>query len=133
MSPDFPPPSHDGQTHFLGLPDVGVIAPSTPRPSAVIDLNVTPGSSSGGRPAVEMQREQARPPSTGTIPSPRVLFDEMPTPTPTVDDPFYNQFMENVIYEGGHVGAYDPDETQSQDGPAQYVADEDNEAHDHAD
>ncbi|KAE8807567.1 putative DBINO protein [Hordeum vulgare] len=36
-------------------PDVSVIAPSTPRPSACIDLNVTPGSSSGGRPSVEMQ------------------------------------------------------------------------------
>ncbi|XP_020166355.1 uncharacterized protein [Aegilops tauschii subsp. strangulata] len=43
------------------------------------------------------------------------------------------EFMENVIYEGGHGGAYDPNETQSQDGCAQYVADEDNEAHDHAD
>ncbi|XP_037450795.1 uncharacterized protein LOC119321050 [Triticum dicoccoides] len=41
------------------------------------------------------------------------------------------EFMEQVIYEGGHGVAYDPDETQSQDGRAQYVADE--EAHDHAD
>ena len=95
-----------------------MIAPSTPRPLAVIDLNVTPGSSSGGRPSVEMQRKQARPPFTGTMPSPRVLFDGMPTPTPTVDDPFYNQFMEDVIYEGRHGGAYDPDKTQSQDGHA---------------
>ncbi|XBI20238.1 hypothetical protein VPH35_061577 [Triticum aestivum] len=78
MSPGFPPPRHDGQTHFSGSPNVGVIAPSTPRPSAVIDLNVTPGSSSGGRPSVEMQRKQARPPFTGTKPSPRVLFDGMP-------------------------------------------------------
>ncbi|XBJ27256.1 hypothetical protein VPH35_004551 [Triticum aestivum] len=131
MSPGFPPPRHDGQTHFLGSPDIGVIAPSTPRPSAVIDLNVTPGSSSGDRPAVEMKRKQARPPFTGTMSSPGILFDEMPTPTPTVDDPFYNQFMEDVIYEGGHGRAYDPDETQSQDGRAQYVADE--EADDHAD
>jgi hypothetical protein len=101
-----------------------VIAPSTPRPSAVIDLNVTPGSSSGGRPSVEMQRKQARLPSTATMSSPRVLFGEMPTPTPTVEDPLYNQFMENIIYEGrgeafqmgGHDDAFDPEETQSQDG-----------------
>ncbi|XBH58203.1 hypothetical protein VPH35_079678 [Triticum aestivum] len=39
MSPGFPPPRHDGQTRFSGSPDVGVIAPSTPRHSAVIDLN----------------------------------------------------------------------------------------------
>ncbi|SPT19546.1 unnamed protein product [Triticum aestivum] len=55
----------------------------------------------------------------------------MPTPTPPVDDPFYNLFMKHVIYEGGHGRAYDPDETESQDGRAQYVADE--EADDHAD
>ncbi|XBJ09938.1 hypothetical protein VPH35_014915 [Triticum aestivum] len=133
LSPGFPPPRYEGQTHFSGSPDVAVIAPSTPRPSAVIDLNVTPGSSSGGRPSVEMQRKQAQLPSMGTMPSPRILFDEVPTPTPMVDDPFYNQFMENVIYEGGHGGAYDPNETQSQDGCAQYVADKDNEAHDHGD
>nr|XP_040258708.1 uncharacterized protein LOC109777242 [Aegilops tauschii subsp. strangulata] len=40
-------------------------------------------------------------------------------------------FMEDVIYEGGHGRAYDPDETQSQDGRAQYVPDE--EADDRAD
>ncbi|XBI21253.1 hypothetical protein VPH35_062392 [Triticum aestivum] len=131
MSPGFPPPRHEGQTRFSGPPDVGVIAPSTPRPSAVIDLNVTPGSSSGGQPSAELQRKQARAPFTGTMPSPRVLFDGMPTPTPPVDDPFCNQFMEDVIYEGGHGRAYDPDETQSQDGRAQYVPDE--EADDRAD
>ncbi|XBI90647.1 hypothetical protein VPH35_028223 [Triticum aestivum] len=38
----------------------------------------------------------------------------------SVDGPFYNQFMEKVIYEGGHGIAYDPDETQSQDGRAQH-------------
>ena len=123
MSPGFPPPRHDGQTRFSGSPDVGLFAPSTPRPAAVIDLNVTPGSSSGGRPSVEMQRKQARAPFTGTMPAPRVLFDEMPTSTPTVDDPFYNQYMEDVIFEGGHGRAYDPEETQSQDGRAQYVPD----------
>ncbi|XBI79485.1 hypothetical protein VPH35_088934 [Triticum aestivum] len=91
MSPSFPPPRHDGHTHFLGSPDVAVIAPSTPRPTAVIDLKVTPGSRSGGRPSVEMQRKQAQPPFMGTMPSPHVLFDGMPTPTPPVDNPFYNQ------------------------------------------
>ena len=55
----------------------------------------------------------------------------MPTPTPSVDDPFYNQYMEDVIFEGGHGRAYDPEETQSQDGCAQYVPDE--EADDRAD
>ncbi|KAE8808637.1 Formin-like protein 15 [Hordeum vulgare] len=45
------------------------------------------------------------------MPSPRVLFDKMPT-APV--DNNYNHFMEDVIYNGGHVPAYDPDETQSQ-------------------
>ncbi|KAE8776655.1 putative DBINO protein [Hordeum vulgare] len=67
------------------LPDIGVIAPPTPRPSAIIDLNVTPGSSNNVRPSIEMKRKQARPPSTATMPSPRNLFGEMPTPTPTIE------------------------------------------------
>ncbi|XBH77228.1 hypothetical protein VPH35_103733 [Triticum aestivum] len=124
MSPGFPPPRHDGQTRFSASPDVGLFAPSTPRPAAVIDLNVMPGSSSGGRPSVEMQRKQTRAPFTGTMPAPRVLFNGMPTSTPMVDDPFYNQYMEDVIFQGGHDRAYDPEETQSQDGHAQYVPDE---------
>ncbi|XBJ20787.1 hypothetical protein VPH35_011556 [Triticum aestivum] len=62
MSPGFPSPRHDGQTRFSGSPEVGLFTPSTPRPAAVIDLNVTPGSSSGGRPSVEMLRKQARAP-----------------------------------------------------------------------
>ncbi|XP_040249662.1 uncharacterized protein [Aegilops tauschii subsp. strangulata] len=40
-------------------------------------------------------------------------------------------YMENVIFEAGQGRAYDPEETQSQDGRAQYVPDE--EADDHAD
>ncbi|KAE8816973.1 Serine/threonine-protein kinase mph1 [Hordeum vulgare] len=48
-----------------------------------------------------------------------------------VDDPYYTQFMEDVIYDGGHVPTYDPEETQSQYGRAQFVADE--EADDRAD
>ncbi|XBJ21995.1 hypothetical protein VPH35_000450 [Triticum aestivum] len=55
----------------------------------------------------------------------------MPTPIASVDDPFYNQYMEDVIFEGGQSRAYDPEETQSQDGRAQYVSDE--EADDRAD
>ncbi|KAE8815350.1 Serine/threonine-protein kinase mph1 [Hordeum vulgare] len=42
--------------------------------------------------------------------------------------------MEDVIYNGEHVPAYDPDETQSQDGRTQFVADEeadDRAAYDH--
>ncbi|KAE8813923.1 Serine/threonine-protein kinase mph1 [Hordeum vulgare] len=72
--------------------------------------------------------------------SSRVLFDEMPTPTPTVENTFYAQFMENVIFEGcgeafqtgGQGGTFDPEETQSQDGRDKYMADEDFEA-DHDD
>ncbi|KAE8796538.1 putative DBINO protein [Hordeum vulgare] len=104
VSPDNPPPRHDAHTRFSGSPDVSVIAPSTPRPSPCIDLNVAPRSSSGGRASVEMQRKQARPPFAGTMSSPRVLFDEMATPMPPVDDT-YDQFMEDVIYNDGHVPA----------------------------
>ncbi|XBI05634.1 hypothetical protein VPH35_133781 [Triticum aestivum] len=132
MSPGFPPPRHDRQTRFSGSPDMTGIAPSTPRLAAVINLNVTPGSSSGGWLSAEMQRKQARPPFTGTMPPPpRVLFDGMPTPAAPVDDPYCNHFMEEVIYAGGHVPVYDPEETQSQDGRDQFTADE--EADDHAD
>ncbi|XBI18941.1 hypothetical protein VPH35_060590 [Triticum aestivum] len=60
-----------------------------------------------------MQSKQARAPFTGTMPAPRVLFDGMPTATAPVDDPFYNQYMENMIFEAGHGRAYDPEETQS--------------------
>ena len=52
------------------------------------------------------------------------MFDGMPTPTLTVDDPYYDQFMEEVIYEGGHILVYDPEETQSKDGRRQFTADE---------
>ncbi|KAE8819157.1 hypothetical protein D1007_02908 [Hordeum vulgare] len=100
LSPGFPPPRCQTQTRLSGSLEVSVIAPSTSRPSAVIDLNVTPGSCSGGRPSIEMQRKQARSLSTATMSSPRVLFGEMSTPTPTVEDPFYAQFMENVFFEG---------------------------------
>ncbi|KAE8797518.1 Formin-like protein 15 [Hordeum vulgare] len=131
VSPGFLPPRHDAHTRFSWLPDMSVVAPSTPRLSAFIDLNVTPGSSSGGRPAVEMQRKQARAPFVGTMSSPRVLFDEMSTPTAPVDDPYCTQFMEDAIYDGGHVPTYDLEETQSEDGRAQFVADE--EADDRAD
>ncbi|KAE8796404.1 Serine/threonine-protein kinase mph1 [Hordeum vulgare] len=41
-----------------------------------------------------------------------------------VDDPYCTQLMEDVIYNDGHVPAYDPVETQSQDGRAEFVADE---------
>ncbi|KAE8807989.1 Subtilisin-like protease [Hordeum vulgare] len=90
LSPAFPPPRCQAQTRLSGSPEVSVITPSMPRPSSVIDLNVKTGSYSSGRPSVEMQRKQARQPSTATMPSPRILFDEMPTPTPTVEDPFYD-------------------------------------------
>ncbi|KAE8796774.1 putative DBINO protein [Hordeum vulgare] len=50
MSPGFPPPRHDANTRYLGSPGASVVAPSTPRPSACIDLNVTPWSSNDVRP-----------------------------------------------------------------------------------
>ncbi|KAE8770368.1 Formin-like protein 15 [Hordeum vulgare] len=140
LSSGFPPPRCQTQTRFSGSPEVRVIAPSMPHPLSVIDLNVTRGSCRGGRPSVEMKRKQAWPPSTATMASPRVVFGEMPTPTPTVEDPFYGQFMENVIFEGrgeafqtgGQGGTFDPEETQSQDSRGEYMADEDFEA-DHGD
>ncbi|KAE8788305.1 Serine/threonine-protein kinase mph1 [Hordeum vulgare] len=72
------------------------------------------------------------------MPSPRVVFGEMPTPT--AEDPFYDQFMESVIFEGRgkafqtgrQGGTFDPEETPSQDGRGEYMADEDFEA-DHGD
>ncbi|XBI10600.1 hypothetical protein VPH35_137838 [Triticum aestivum] len=76
MSPSFLPPRHDGHTRFSGSPDVGLFAPSTPRPAAVIDLNVMPGSSGGGRPSVEMQSKQARVLFTGTMPAPTCCLTE---------------------------------------------------------
>ncbi|KAE8811838.1 Formin-like protein 15 [Hordeum vulgare] len=94
----FPLLSCQAQTRLSGSSEVSVITSSMPRPSSVIDLNVTPGSC--GRPSIEMQRKQARPPSTAIMSSPHVLFGEMPTPTPTVEDPFYGQFMKDVIFEG---------------------------------
>ncbi|KAE8815582.1 subtilisin-like protease [Hordeum vulgare] len=53
LSPDSPPPWCQAQTRLSMSPKVSVIAPSTARPSAVIDLNVTPRSYSDGRPSVE--------------------------------------------------------------------------------
>ena len=44
---------------------------------------------------------------------------------------YWTQYMEDVIFEGGHGRAYDPEETQSQDGRGQFTADE--EADDRAD
>ena len=49
------------------------------------------------------------------------LFNKMPMPMPTVDNPDYAVFMENVIFEGrceashvgGHAQAFDPDTTKA--------------------
>ncbi|KAE8772950.1 Serine/threonine-protein kinase mph1 [Hordeum vulgare] len=140
LSLGFPPRKCQAHTCLSGSSEVSVIAPSTRRPSSVINLNITPASCNGGRPSIEMQIKQARPPSTDTMWSPRVLFGEMPTPTPTVEDPFYGQLMENVLLEGrskafhmgGQGGTFDPEETQSQDVRDECMADEDFEA-DHGD
>ena len=56
------------------------------------------------------------------------LFNKMPMPMPTVDNPDYAVFMENVIFEGrgeafhvdGQEQPFDADATQSQDGRDQY-------------
>ncbi|KAE8807991.1 Formin-like protein 15 [Hordeum vulgare] len=133
LSHGFPPPRCQAQTRLPGSLVVSVIAPSMSCPSSGIDLNVMPGCCSGDRPSFEMQRKQSRPPSTATMPLPRIVFSEMPTPTPKVEDPFYNQFMENVIFAGsgeafqtcGHGGTFDPKEPQSQDGRNEYRPDED--------
>ncbi|KAE8803105.1 Subtilisin-like protease [Hordeum vulgare] len=108
VSPGFPSPRHDAHTRFSGSLD---------RRSGV--------------------RRDAKKGSTSAVyghhvppPPPRILFDEMATPMSPVDDT-YDQFMEDVIYNDVHVPTYDPDETQSQDGRAQFVADE--EADDRAD
>ncbi|KAE8820276.1 putative MO25-like protein [Hordeum vulgare] len=58
----------------------------------------------------------------------RRLFDGMPLPTPTVDDPDYATFMKNVISKGcgeafpvdGQCQDFDPDAAQSQDGRGHY-------------
>ncbi|KAE8814178.1 putative DBINO protein [Hordeum vulgare] len=103
VSPGYPLPRNDARTRFLWSPD---------RRSGVRrDAKKASTTAVCGHHAVH-----------------RVLFDEMSTPP--VDNN-YDQFMEDVIYNGGHVPAYDPDETQSQDGRAQFVADE--EADDRAD
>ncbi|KAE8820368.1 putative DBINO protein [Hordeum vulgare] len=130
LSSGFPPPRCQAQTSLSGSLEVTVIAP---RPSAVIDLNVTPGSCSNGRPSVKMQRKQNRPPSTATMSLPRVMFNEMLTPAPMVEDPLYVQFMKNFIFEGrgeafqtgGQDGTFDQQETQSQDNRGEYMIDED--------
>lgn len=94
-----------------------------------LDLNVTPvvGQSTG------TQRKRAREIPTGNYPDARKLFDDPPTPTPTHEDPaYYNDFMEDIICEGGQ--AYDVDETQSQDGRGQYTdGQEDMDVHGHED
>ncbi|KAE8805316.1 DNA repair protein rhp54 [Hordeum vulgare] len=96
-------------------PEVSIVAPSTPAP-VTIDLNATPvalGSSSGG------MRKRRREMPANMLTGARNLFDGMPA---AVDDETTNCFLENMIFEGAPTtGAYDSDETQSQDGRAPFT------------
>ncbi|KAE8818691.1 Lectin-domain containing receptor kinase A4.3 [Hordeum vulgare] len=97
-------------------PEVSIVAPSTPA-SGIIDLNVAPvagGSSSGGT------RKRRREMPADMLTNARNLFDGMPV---AVDDDTTNHFLEKMIFEDGEpaTGAYDPDETQSQDGRAPFT------------
>ncbi|KAE8797199.1 Phospholipid-transporting ATPase 1 [Hordeum vulgare] len=91
-------------------PEVIIMAPSTPA-SVNIDLNaasVAGRSSSGG------MRKRKREMLADMLTGARNLFDGMPV---AVDDDTTNRLLENMIFEGAPAtGAYDPDETQSQDG-----------------
>ncbi|KAE8809409.1 DNA repair protein rhp54 [Hordeum vulgare] len=97
------------------LPEVNIVTPST-LVLVTIDLNtasVAGGSSSGGM--RKSQREMPADMLTGA----RNLFDGMPA---AVDNDKVNRFLENMIFEGvPTAGAYDPDETQSQDGRAPFT------------
>ncbi|KAE8813189.1 DNA repair protein rhp54 [Hordeum vulgare] len=102
-------------------PEVSIMAPSTLAP-VTIDLNATSvvgGSSFGGM--RKRQREMPADMLTGT----RSLYVGMPA---AVDDDTANRFLENMNFEGGvpaagaySAAAYDPDETQSQDGRAPFT------------
>ncbi|XBH69345.1 hypothetical protein VPH35_097256 [Triticum aestivum] len=114
--------------------DGSAIAPASPAipAAAIIDLNVTPGFSGAGQSSDGMQRKQPRLIPMANLAGAHKLLDEMPPPTPTVDNPDYTQFSENVIYEGrgeafhvdGQGHAFDHAETQSQDDCGQYGDDQ---------
>ncbi|KAE8781309.1 putative MO25-like protein [Hordeum vulgare] len=116
------PPFHDhGQARFSTSPECSVVAPATP--VGVIDLNVMSWYNGVGHPSDGMQRKPSQSfPSTDMALSHK-LFDGMPLPTSTVDDPHYATFMENIIFEGRgeafHVDdqgqAFDPHATQIED------------------
>lgn len=105
-----------------------MVNPTTP--TGVIDLNIMPGYSGAGHCEDGSQRKQPRSFESATIAGARKLFGDMPplTQTPTVDDPYYSLFMQNVIFEGcgeafhvdDHEQPFDLDATQSQDGHATY-------------
>ncbi|KAE8795821.1 hypothetical protein D1007_29262 [Hordeum vulgare] len=101
-------------SRFFGecSPKVSIVSPSTPA-SVTIDLNAT--SVAGGSSSEDMWKRQR----------------EMPADMLTgaaVDDDTTNRFLENMIFEwsvpaaGAYcAAAYDPDETQSQDGRAPFT------------
>ncbi|KAE8816324.1 Subtilisin-like protease [Hordeum vulgare] len=123
------------QTRFSTLPNGIVIAPATPSIPPIINLNVTHVD---GQSSDMMPSKQARSIPMATTFDARKLFDGMQTQTIPPEDPNYTQFMQGVIYEGNgqafHVDdqdnnsneghAFDPEETQSQDGRGQYGVDE---------
>ncbi|XP_044405685.1 uncharacterized protein [Triticum aestivum] len=95
-------PAAKNKTKFSTLPDGSVVAPATPAilTTSVIDLNVTPEYSGAGQPSDGRQRKQPRSIPTTNLAGACKLFDDIPLPAPTVDDPEYAAFMENVIFEG---------------------------------
>ncbi|KAF7016159.1 hypothetical protein CFC21_029837, partial [Triticum aestivum] len=85
-----------GSSAFPRMPDVSVVAPSTPAP-APIDTPVAGGSSSGGA------RKHGRQIPTGVLPDARNLFEEMSS---AVDE----DYMHNLIFEGRFSGDYGQEE-----------------------
>ena len=81
------------------MPELSVLAPSTPAPMT-IDLNATPvggASSSGGA------RKRPREMPADMPPDARNLFDRMPA---AGDDETANRFIvENIIFKGGAASA----------------------------
>ncbi|KAE8814635.1 DNA repair protein rhp54 [Hordeum vulgare] len=99
------------------LPKVSVVAPAMPVPMA-IDLNianVAGGSSSGG------ERKHPWESLADMLPGGRYLFNRMPA---TDDETVKHFIIENTGFKvGTGIAAFDPEETQIQDGPAPFMAD----------
>ncbi|KAE8784423.1 Serine/threonine-protein kinase mph1 [Hordeum vulgare] len=110
-------------------PGAGVIAPSTPPLGRHL-----PQSHARVQHRPLPVRRDAKKASTCAVYGHHVV-----APASYLRTPVYNEFIENVIYEGrgkafqmgGYGDAFDPEETESQDGRDQFIADEDFEADNH--